>query len=116
MTTMIDSGTSLIQVPPSVADAFYQNISGAEKRDDGYYIPCDTSSVAPFGFMFSSSTVFSIDASKLIAGPEDNGKCPTAIGSSGSEDGQAIVGDTFMAVWYSIFDYGNKQVGFAKAV
>lgn len=75
--------------------------------------------MSPVGITFTgSTTVFNIQPSQFNLGPVAKGSetCAGAIVSSGSEDSVALVGDTFLSSWYSIFDYGNMRVGFAQAV
>ncbi|KAG8973490.1 Type I transmembrane sorting receptor [Tulasnella sp. 425] len=122
MTATIDSGTSLIYLPPSQANALYSKIPGAAAAADGthYSFPCaSAASLPPIGIAFTgSSTVFNINPAQFVAGVLDQaaGTCAGAIVSSGKEDGIALVGDAFMSTWYSIFDYGNMRVGFAQAL
>ncbi|KAG8929901.1 hypothetical protein FRC01_003558 [Tulasnella sp. 417] len=115
MTATIDSGTSLISIPPSQASAFYANVPGAQAAADGksWTFPC--ANVGPVGIMFSSSTVFNINPTQFALN-DGSDTCTGAIISSEAEDGNAVVGDAFMSTWYSIFDYGNMRVGFAQAV
>ncbi|KAG8952204.1 hypothetical protein FRC04_004911 [Tulasnella sp. 424] len=122
MTATIDSGTSLIYLPPSQANAVYSKIPGAQPASDGrhYTFPCaNVASLGTIGMMFpNSNTVFNINPTQFNAGVMDEaaGLCAGAIVSSGTENGSALVGDAFMSTWYSIFDYGNMRVGFAQAV
>ncbi|KAG8985307.1 hypothetical protein FRB90_004793 [Tulasnella sp. 427] len=117
-TATIDSGTSKIIVPPSVAEALYSQIPGAEPEDGVYVVPCSSAPSLEVGISFSSATVFNIAPSELVVStPVDSGsdKCIALIISSGSEDGMVLIGDTFISSWYSVFDYGNQKIGFAKA-
>ncbi|KAG8973498.1 Type I transmembrane sorting receptor [Tulasnella sp. 425] len=122
LVAIIDSGTSLIYIPPSQAAALYSKIPGAQLHTDGthYVFPCaSASTMSPVGIAFSGSTsVFNIQPSQFNLGPIAQGSesCAGAIVSSGSEDSVALVGDAFISSWYSIFDYGNMRVGFAQAV
>ncbi|KAG8952202.1 Type I transmembrane sorting receptor [Tulasnella sp. 424] len=119
MTATIDSGTSLIYVPPSYATALYSKIPGAQAASDNkqFTFPCANAASLQVGIMFGSSTVFNINPTQFIAAADQaTGTCTGAIMSSGQEDGIALVGDAFMSTWYSIFDYGNMRVGFAQAV
>ncbi|KAG8958579.1 Type I transmembrane sorting receptor [Tulasnella sp. 425] len=122
LVAIIDSGTSNIYIPPSQAAALYSKIPGAQLHTDGthYVFPCaSASTMSSVGIAFSGSTsVFNIQPSQFNLGPIAQGSesCAGAIASSGSEDSVALVGDTFISSWYSIFDYGNMRVGFAQAV
>ncbi|KAG9046884.1 hypothetical protein FS837_003469 [Tulasnella sp. UAMH 9824] len=115
MTATIDSGTTLIYIPPSQATELYASVPGAQPAGDGksWTFPC--ANAGSIGIQFSSATVFSISPTQF--GLDDgSGLCTGAIVSSGEEDGVATVGDAFMRTWYSVFDYGNMKVGFAQAV
>ncbi|KIO31956.1 hypothetical protein M407DRAFT_18984 [Tulasnella calospora MUT 4182] len=121
MTATIDSGTSLIYLPPSQAAALYANVPGAQAAADGKHwtFPCvNADSIGTIGIAFSSATVFNINPTQFNAGTITQGsdQCAGAVVSSGKEDGIALVGDAFISTWYSIFDYGNMRVGFAQAV
>ena len=42
LVTIIDSGTTLVAIPPDDADKFYQAIQGAQALEEGFYtFPCD---------------------------------------------------------------------------
>ena len=42
LVTIIDSGTTLVAIPPDDADTFYQAIQGAQALEEGFYtFPCD---------------------------------------------------------------------------
>ncbi|KAG8985305.1 hypothetical protein FRB90_004791, partial [Tulasnella sp. 427] len=59
MTATIDSGTSLILLPPSQATALYSKIPGAQAAGDGshFTFPCaGADSIGPIGIVFSSNT------------------------------------------------------------
>ncbi|KAG8946601.1 Type I transmembrane sorting receptor [Tulasnella sp. 408] len=121
MTATIDSGTSLIYLPPSQAAALYANVPGVQAHEDGkhWVFPCaNAGSIGTFGMVFSSTTNFAINPTQFNGGPIEQGSdtCSGAVVSSGEENGVALVGDAFMSTWYSIFDYGNMRVGFAQAV
>ncbi|KAG8959637.1 Type I transmembrane sorting receptor [Tulasnella sp. 425] len=122
LVAIIDSGTSNIYIPPSQAAALYSKIPGAQLHTDGthYVFPCaSASTMSPVSIAFSGSTsMFNIQPSQFKLGPIAQGSesCAGAIASSGSEDSVALVGHTFISLWYSIFDYGNMRVGFAQAV
>lgn len=119
LTATIDSGTSLIYLPPSAATALYANIPGVQAAADGAHwtFPCaNVDSIGTIGIAFGGS-VFNIIPAQFNAGHLEQGsdQCAGAVVSSGTEDGVALVGDAFMTTWYSIFDYGNMRVGFAQA-
>lgn len=115
---VIDSGSTDILLPPAVTAAFYANIPGAEQYPGTFYwtYPCSSAaSVGSVGFKFSSDTVFNLD-SKWFGRPveSDPETCIGVIGSMES-DTIAVLGDAFMTEWYSIFDYSNMRVGFARS-
>lgn len=119
----IDTGTTLIYVPTTVANALYAKIPGAgPSTADGtgaYSYPCNSTATVAFSY---SGTQFVMDARDLNEGTSASGggKCVGSImamdftGASGTP--LAIVGDEFIKNWYSVFDYSNgARVGFAKS-
>lgn len=114
----IDTGTSLWYVPTTVASAFYSTLGGQAYGSQGYYsIPCSTPTFtlsAVFG-----DKQFEVDLSDMLLGYADNTRqnCVFGIVAQDASDPNgndiAIVGDAFLKNVYSIFDYGNKRVGFA---
>ncbi|KAG8896937.1 Type I transmembrane sorting receptor, partial [Tulasnella sp. 417] len=71
LTATIDSGTSLIYLPPSQATALYANVPGVQADADGKHwtFPCaNAGSIGTFGIVFSSGTVFNINPTQFNAG------------------------------------------------
>ncbi|GAA6009797.1 hypothetical protein JCM11491_000817 [Sporobolomyces phaffii] len=113
---IVDSGTTLIVMPPSWAQSFYAAVPGASAYGNGYYqFPC--SSVPSVSFSFpGSSTAWTIPASLFNLGRASSTSSQCIGGIVGQDVGisLAILGDVFMSSVYTTFDVGNNRVGFSK--
>ncbi|KAK9454935.1 aspartic peptidase domain-containing protein [Dipodascopsis uninucleata] len=113
---IVDTGTSLIALPTSLAEMLNMEI-GAKKNWQGQYtVDCDAKSKLPDITFTLGGHNFSISASDYIM--ETSGTCissfmgmdfPEPVGPL------VILGDTFLRRWYSVYDLGNNTVGLAKA-
>jgi saccharopepsin len=113
---ILDTGTSLIALPSTLADLLNKEI-GAKKGFTGQYsIECDKRDSLP-------DLTFTLSGHNFTIGPYDytlevQGSCissfmgmdfPEPVGPL------AILGDAFLRKWYSVYDLGNSAVGLAKA-
>ncbi|KAJ3273472.1 hypothetical protein HDV01_004392 [Terramyces sp. JEL0728] len=116
-----DTGTSLLMVEQSVADSINSDLGAQyDSQQQVYIIDCSAAqSGQPLTFNLGSSS-FSIPASVYVvnAGTDSNGQQQCISGIVGGADGSTPVlfGDVFIRSVYTIFDKGNKRVGFAQAV
>jgi cathepsin D len=114
---IIDSGTTLIVGDLTNVAKFYRSIPGAKDASStlgaGFYtFPCasaPTSISLTFG---GKKFAVSPDAFNLGQATEGSSSCVGGIVGDSSADFW-IVGDVFMRNVYTVFDYGNSQVGFA---
>jgi cathepsin D len=114
----IDTGTSLIITPTSVATAIYQQINGAQEYGQNtgeYAIPCTSNVDVSITF---GGTAYSINSADLNAGVLDS-TGQYCLGGIMSEDlGEGapgyIVGDVFLKNVFSVFRYSPAAVGFAS--
>ncbi|KAI0085144.1 aspartic peptidase domain-containing protein [Irpex rosettiformis] len=124
LTAAIDSGTSLMLVPDTVAKQFYGMIPGSKdasmERGEGFYTyPCSSPITISLSF---SGKPFSMRTDDFNIGKlsEESTDCVGGIvgvdPSSGFPSNLAIVGDVFLKSWYTTFDYGGNRVGFAPSV
>ncbi|GAA5836042.1 hypothetical protein JCM11251_006632 [Rhodosporidiobolus azoricus] len=124
MRAVIDSGTTLIMVPTSVARAFYAQIPGSSPsplRDGSYSIPCNTP-MTSLGLVIEGR-LFEIPPEDLVmAVGLDGAQCALTIvaGDIRDADGQyvAVVGGAFLKSAYSVYSYshnGAPAVGFATS-
>ena len=113
---ILDTGTSLIALPSQLAEMLNAEI-GAKKGFNGQYsIDCDKRESL-------NDVTFSLSGHNFTIGPYDyilevSGSCissffgmdfPEPVGPL------AILGDSFLRRWYSIYDLGAGTVGLAKA-
>jgi len=113
---ILDTGTSLIALPSTLADLLNKEI-GAKKSYNGQYtIECDKRDGLP-------DLSFTLTGYNFTIGPYDyilevQGSCISAfMGMDFPEPvgPLAILGDAFLRQWYSIYDLGNNAVGLAKS-
>ncbi|KAJ5674025.1 Vacuolar protease A [Penicillium macrosclerotiorum] len=113
---ILDTGTSLIALPSTLAELLNKEI-GAKKSFTGQYtVECDARSKLP-------DLTFTLSGHNFTIGPYDyilevQGSCissfmgmdfPEPVGPL------AILGDAFLRQWYSVYDVGNNAVGLAKS-
>ncbi|KAE8152670.1 aspartic peptidase domain-containing protein [Aspergillus avenaceus] len=113
---ILDTGTSLIALPSTLAELINKEI-GAKKGFTGQYsVDCDKRSSLP-------DLTFTLSGYNFTIGPYDytlevSGSCISAfMGMDFPEPvgPLAILGDAFLRKWYSVYDLGNGAVGLAKA-
>lgn len=113
---ILDTGTSLIALPSTMAELLNKEI-GAKKSFNGQYtVECDKRDSLP-------DLTFTLTGHNFTIGPYDyilevQGSCissfmgmdfPEPVGPL------AILGDAFLRKWYSVYDLGTNSVGLAKA-
>ncbi|KIJ67518.1 hypothetical protein HYDPIDRAFT_173994 [Hydnomerulius pinastri MD-312] len=122
---VIDTGTSFIYVPQATANDIYNLCTerklgfqhSAPEVGSGFYsYPCN--SPVQISFVFGNKK-FALDPRDLNLGRLSDGSCIGAIiGLSGSTfNGIAIIGDSFLKSYVSVYDYSHKmRVGFVKSI
>ncbi|KAJ3491557.1 hypothetical protein NLG97_g5570 [Lecanicillium saksenae] len=107
-----DTGTSLLLFPDSIVKAYYGQVSGSQKANDGYKFDCDTD---------LPDFVIGVESSRLVIpggfmsygyyNPDDN----TCFGGIQSNNGGAtIFGDTALKAALVVFDVGKNRLGWAQ--
>ncbi|KAH8668443.1 putative vacuolar protease A [Xylariales sp. PMI_506] len=113
---ILDTGTSLIALPSTLAELLNKEI-GAKKGFNGQYsVDCALRDSLPDVTFTLSGYDFSIGPYDYIL--EVQGSCiSTFMGMDFPEPvgPLAILGDAFLRRWYSIYDLGKGTVGLAKA-
>ncbi|KAJ3261679.1 hypothetical protein HK103_004630 [Boothiomyces macroporosus] len=114
-----DSGTTLLMLENSVAAAINKQIGATLDRSSPtvYDIPCSVAKRGkPIKFTVNGQT-YSIPPSIYVVN-EGNGQCISGIigGADRSKGVPILFGDVFMRSVYTVFDKGNKRIGFAPAV
>lgn len=113
---ILDTGTSLIALPSTLAELLNKEM-GAKRGFNGQYtVECEKRSTLP-------DLTFTLTGYNFTIGPEDyilevQGSCISAIMPMDIPEPAgplAILGDAFLRQWYSVYDLGNNAVGIAKS-
>ncbi|KAF8269696.1 acid protease [Lactarius quietus] len=120
---IIDTGTSYIIGNQSDVEAFYALIPGSAPANpadapEGYFqYPCNDSTLISFRF---GDRDFALPSSSFNLGPIDNTTNTTCVGGVAYIPYLVdfnitfwIIGDEFLQNYYTKFDLGNNQIGFA---
>ncbi|KAA1468964.1 acid protease [Dentipellis sp. KUC8613] len=113
-TSIIDSGTTLILGDDDSVSAFYANIPGAKQLVNSpgmWSVPCNTN---PFASLTFGGKVWPISPGSFSIGPVSAGSSDCIAGVASGGTSFWVVGDVFMQNVYTIFDAGQKRVGFAN--
>lgn len=118
-TAIMDTGTTLLIVPPNDAEAIHQAIPGAKSDGKGgFLVPCTTNASLALSF---GGQLFAIEPSDLAfvpVNPKDlTGDCVSGI-SSGQIDGPDgwLCGDVFLKNAYFSTDVGKNTIQLAKLI
>jgi len=113
---ILDTGTSLIALPSTLAELLNKEI-GAKKGFNGQYtVECDKRDSLPDISFTLSGYDFSITAYDYIL--EVQGSCISSfmgMDFPAPTGPLAILGDSFLRKWYSVYDLGNDAVALAQA-
>jgi len=116
---IIDSGTSLLAGPTTEVKAF-MNLIGAKAtwiNPSEYTIDCSKVSSLPSLIVNIGGNSFTLTGTDYVINQEDVMCLVGIIGLDvPAPTGPLwIMGDVFMRQYYSVFDWGNKRMGFATA-
>lgn len=107
---LLDSGTSLIQLPTSVVEVILSATGGAYDDDEGYcLIPCDSTG----GLTFNIAGIEIQVPFAEITIPVSDGTCLLEIAPN---DENLILGDPFLRQLYVVYDLENLEVAMAPTV
>jgi len=113
---ILDTGTSLIALPSTMAELLNKEI-GAKKGYNGQYsVDCKARDSLPDLTFTLTGHNFTISAYDYIL--EVQGSCISAFMGfdiPAPAGPLAILGDAFLRRYYSVYDLGNNSVGLAKA-
>lgn len=116
---IVDSGTSLLALPTSVAEAI-GNMVGATTYGGYYLAKCDAKMPTfDFQLLGGDDVVLTIHfPGELLLLPLElsvKGKTYCLIGMQGGSESFVIMGDIIMQAFYTIFDVDNRRLGFAAS-
>jgi len=113
---ILDTGTSLITLPSTLAELLNKEM-GAKKGYNGQYsVECEKRDSLPDLTFTLSGHDFAITPYDYIL--EVSGSCISTIIPMDIPEPTgplAILGDAFLRKWYSVYDLGNNAVGLAEA-
>ncbi|KAJ2775944.1 aspartic proteinase precursor [Coemansia nantahalensis] len=116
-TAIIDTGTSLIVLPATDADAVNQALGAVPLFNEYglYAIDCRKANKPTLRFVFAGES-FAIQPSHYIL-PVGRGRCVTAFAASTSPDlSRWVLGNSFLRAWHTTFDIERFAIKLAKAV
>ncbi|CAG8013230.1 unnamed protein product [Penicillium nalgiovense] len=113
---ILDTGSSLISLPPALFDQVNEKIGATLDSKGRYVLECDKVPSMP-------SLTFVLGGFDFTIGPYDyshkNGDlCMSALVPMDfpSPTGPlAVLGDAFLRKWYSVYDFGNNAIGLAQS-
>jgi len=114
-TAIIDTGTTLMIVPPADATAILTALSpGAATNNQGSFtLPCDTTTPLTVTFGGQKLDISSKDYVGQQVAPGSKNCMSNIIGQQIGGANQMLLGDVFLKNVYSVFDLDKNAVGFA---
>ncbi|XP_046672773.1 cyprosin-like [Homalodisca vitripennis] len=115
-TAVPDSGTSLLYGPTKYMDEV-NTLIGGQESGGLYFVDCSAVDSLPNVTFVISNTSFVLEPKDYILKVSNGSAVACVSGFVGSDSpGFFILGDVFMRKYYTVFDMGNNQVGFAEAL
>ncbi|KAI7869703.1 aspartic peptidase domain-containing protein [Spinellus fusiger] len=114
----LDTGSTLIILPPALAKVLHSAIPGAVRnRQGGWKIPCEHkagSNHIKISFRLGGYE-FPIKVSDLVREIEADSSTKMCYSGVTEANEILVLGDTFLKSYYTVYDYQNLRVGLAPA-
>uniref|UniRef100_A0A7S1Z4I8 Peptidase A1 domain-containing protein n=1 Tax=Ditylum brightwellii TaxID=49249 RepID=A0A7S1Z4I8_9STRA len=112
-TAIVDSGTSLLTGPKKEVSKLALQVGAKPNMMGQYTMDCEKLGDVPDLTVTINGSVYTVSGRDLVMKAANT--CLFAImGMDIPEGPQWILGDVFMRKYYTVFDYGNERVGFAR--
>ncbi|XP_075766108.1 gastricsin-like isoform X2 [Pelodiscus sinensis] len=115
---IVDTGTSLLTAPQAIFSQLMQDIGAQQNSYGEYEVSCSSISSMPTISFTISGTSFPLSPSAYVL-QSNSSQCEVGISPTylPSQNGQPlwILGDVFLRSYYSVYDIGSNQLGFAPA-
>jgi len=113
----IDSGTSLIAGPTAAATKLNTLIGATHIYGPEYIVDCGKISTLGDVTFTINGKAYPLGGKDYVLQETEMGEtiCMSGFMGMDIQDGMWILGDIFMGRYYTVFDFENKQVGFAPA-
>ncbi|XP_044307238.1 gastricsin-like [Varanus komodoensis] len=115
---IVDTGTSLLTAPGQIFAELMQYIGAQEDSNGEYVVSCSNIQSMPTITFTINGNNFPLSPSAYVL-ENNGGYCSIGIMPTylPSQNGQPlwILGDVFLRSYYSVYDLGNNQIGFAAA-
>merc|ERR1739838_598657 len=113
----IDSGTSLIAGPTAAATKLNTLIGATHIYGPEYIVDCGKISTLGDVTFTINGKAYPLGGKDYVLQETEMGEtiCMSGVMGMDIQDGMWILGDIFMGRCYTVFDFENKQVGFAPA-
>ncbi|ORX62111.1 extracellular aspartic proteinase [Hesseltinella vesiculosa] len=110
---VVDTGTSIMVFDPIPAKAIADQVGAKpDPLEQGTFtMPCDSN--VPVTFLIGNSKI-EMDSRALVGTPTWFGDCYANFATSPRPIGIALLGDSFLKHFYTIFDYGTPEIRFAE--
>ena len=107
----INTGLALIIGPARLVEILHIKIKAKKSGNGQYIVDCNkVASLPAINFVIGEKKL-QLTGNDYILNVEGN--CISGFEGLNSEDPLWILGDIFLSKYYSVYDYGNKRVGFA---
>eukprot|EP01101_Sappina_pedata_P002927 TRINITY_DN1313_c0_g1_i1.p3 TRINITY_DN1313_c0_g1~~TRINITY_DN1313_c0_g1_i1.p3 ORF type:complete len:393 (+),score=196.49 TRINITY_DN1313_c0_g1_i1:1449-2627(+) len=116
-----DTGTSLLTGPTSHINALNKALGAKIVNGEGIFPSCDVLKTLPDVAFVISGTTFTLKPTDYVLQIDNDGETECMSGFMGMDIPAPvgplyILGDVFISAYYSVFDYQNQRVGWAKSV
>ncbi|GLB42265.1 putative aspartic peptidase A1 [Lyophyllum shimeji] len=112
----IDTGTSLLVMPVSIAMLFNTKIGGTKTPGGLYVVPCEKVSSLPVLTFWLDNTAYSLTGKDYIFFDKPTGVCVSSFTGADIDlpTGSVwVLGDVFLRKYFTVYDLGRDAVGFA---